>query len=471
MKRFGLACLFAVLGAAGCNGSSSVSSAPPTAQRTHSIRHIVILLQENRSFNNLFAGFPGATTALQGPCKAFRPSGTNAYWCLKAHEVTLKARSLAQGPSTSGGTDICHSHQCFELECDFNAQTQQCRNDGFDLIDYGEAQGGPYARLYPYSYVRHSDVKAYWDFAQRYALADRMFFTDTASSFIAHQIILSGTVRLNDHESLTDQPGVPIWGCDSPPGNPVPVLFKDGHESLNGPQPCLDVYGSIAHLLDGAKVSWKYYIYNLPQHGSEFAGNVWNGFDVFRDVRYGPDWKNITTPNTKIMHDLSNGTLPSVSWVIPTLFDSDHPASGCNGGPRWVTSVVNAIGKSRYWDDTAIVLLWDDWGGWYDPVPPLQTNYTSLGFRVPLIVISPYAKAHLVSHTQYEFGSILKFIEQTFDLGSLHTTDVEATSLSDLFDFTQAPRSYQIEPAPHANSCGQPPAMETILKNDRGVPD
>jgi phospholipase C len=466
MKRFGLVCLFAMFGVAGCNGSSTVSSPPPTAHATHSIQHIVILLQENRSFNNLFAGFPGATTAMQGPCKA-----APRVRCKTAHEVTLTALPLAQGPSTSGGTDICHSHQCFELECDFNTQTRQCRNDGFDLIDFGEFQGGSAAKTYPYAYVRRSDVKAYWDFARQYAIADRMFFTDTASSFVAHQMILSGTVQLNDHESLTDQPPIPIWGCDSPRPNRIPVLFKDGIYSQYGPEPCLDVYGSIADLLDAAKVSWKYYIFNLPQHGSEFAGNVWNGFDVFKDVRYGPDWKNITTPNGKIFRDLNKGTLPAMSWVVPTLFDSDHPASGCNGGPRWVTSVVNAIGRSRYWNNTAVILLWDDWGGWYDPVLPPQTNYTSLGFRVPLIVISPYAKAHLVSHTQYEFGSILKFIEQTFNLGSLHTTDVNAASLSDMFDFTQAPRPYQAEPTPHAKSCGQSPAMETILKNDRGIPD
>jgi phospholipase C len=465
MKRYGLVCLLAILGVAGCNSSSSLSSTPPVTQPAHSIRHIVILLQENRSFNDLFAGFPGATTAMQGPCKAARH-----VQCKRAHEVPLTALPLAQGPSASGGEDICHSHQCFQLECDFDAAAKQCRNDGFDLIDFGEAQGGPPAGTYPYAYVRHSDVKAYWDFARRYAIADRMFFTDTASSFIAHQIILSGTVRLNKHESLTDEPPIPIWGCDSPRPNRIPVIFKDGIYSIHGPEPCLDVYGSIADLLDAAKVSWKYYIWNRPLHGNEFSGNVWNGFDVFKDVRYGPDWKNITTPNTQIFRDLSRGALPAMSWVIPTLGDSDHPASGCNGGPRWVTSVVNAIGRSRYWDSTAIVLLWDDWGGWYDPVPPPQVNYTSLGFRIPLILISAYAKPHLVSETQYEFGSILKFIEQTFGLGSLGTTDVGANSLSDMLNLTQAPRPYQIEPTPHARSCGRP-TLQTILKNDRGIPD
>jgi len=95
--------------------------------------------------------------------------------------------------------------------------------------------------------------------------------------------------------------------------------------------------------------------------------------------------------------------LPAVSWVIPSLKDSDHPASGCSGGPRWVSSVLNAIGQSKYWNSTVVIVLWDDWGGWYDPVPPPQTNYTSLGFRVGTIVISPWARPNTVVHTQYEF--------------------------------------------------------------------
>src|SRR5579863_115064 len=119
MKGFGITRFFAVLCAAtGCNGSSTVSRPPPTTQPGHAIKHIVILLQENRSFNNLFAGFPGATTALKGPRKP------GPRWCKPPYEVTLVARTLAQGPANSGGTDICHSHQCFKIECDFDAQTQ-----------------------------------------------------------------------------------------------------------------------------------------------------------------------------------------------------------------------------------------------------------------------------------------------------------------------------------------------------------
>lgn len=107
-----------------------------------------------------------------------------------------------------------------------------------------------------------------------------------------------------------------------------------------------------------------------------------------------------------------------------------------------MASVVNAIGKSSYWDSTAIIILWDDWGGFYDHVSPPQLDYEGLGFRVPMIIVSPYAKKGYVAHTQYEFGSILKFVETTFGLPSLGTTDVRAHNITDAFNFSQKPRPF-----------------------------
>ena len=172
---------------------------------------------------------------------------------------------------------------------------------------------------------------------------------------------------------------------------------------------------------------------------------------------YGADWKHISTPNTNVFSDVKAGRLPAVSSVIPTIFDSDHPASGCNGGPRMVTRVIDAIGTSKYWKNTAIILFWDDWGGWYDPVPPRQFNYTSLGMRIPMILISPYAKPHFISETTYNYGSILKFVEETFKLGSLGTTDKTANSLADSFDYSQPPNGFKAAPWPPRSSC--PPSI------------
>lgn len=465
MKRLGILLFCAAAAPAGCYSSST---APLPQPPSHAIRHVVILLQENRSFDNLFAGFPGAATSLQGLCKP------GPRWCKTAHEVPLKPTPLAQGSPSFGGKDICHSHQCFKIECDAN-RANVCRNDGFNLIDFGQSQGGIPAKLYPYARARRSDVAAYWNLAKAYSIADEMFFTETASSFIAHQSILSGTVVLNDRESLTDQPDGMPWGCDAPSAVVTAVIFRNGHvDDFGGPHPCFTQYRTIADLLDAASVSWKFYVEAAAGKDSDFSGAVWNGFDAIKNVRHGPDWKkNVSIPNTNVLRDVKNGALPAVSWVIPTLHDSDHPGSGCNGGPRWVTEVVNAIGKSAYWKDTAVVLLWDDWGGWYDSVPPPQVNYTRFGFRVPMIVISPFAKPHSVSHTEYDFGSTLRFIEQNFGLGSLGTTDASANSISDIFDFTQPPNAFTVAPLPHANPCADSASdnLEEIIERNRGPLD
>jgi phospholipase C len=208
-------------------------------------------------------------------------------------------------------------------------------------------------------------------------------------------------------------------------------------------------------LLDAKSVSWKYY--SPPVIGG--SGNMWNAFDAIKAVRDGPEWGvNVTNSDTQIFTDISNGALPAVSWVIPDGEDSDHPREKAGDtGPSWVASVVNAIGQSSYWSTTAIIVVWDDWGGFYDHVsPPFQDDWGGLGFRVPMIVLSPYAlgggSTNYVSHTQYEFGSILKFIEGTFRLGTLGTTDVRATSIVDCFDFTQQPRAFSVIPSKYRRS-------------------
>src|SRR4029077_763074 len=145
----------------------------------------------------------------------------------------------------------------------------------------------------------------------------------------------------------------------------------------------------------------------------------------------GSDWSNVITPPTQILTDIANHQMPAVSWVIPDGQNSDHAGkTNTTGGPSWVASIVNAIGNSSYWSNTAIVITWDDWGGWFDHVPPTVVNdgvswgsgYV-YGFRVPLIVVSPFAKAGYISHVKHDFGSILNLIEGTFGLSSLGYAD------------------------------------------------
>jgi phospholipase C len=196
-------------------------------------------------------------------------------------------------------------------------------------------------------------------------------------------------------------------------------------------------------------LSWRYY--------TPLAGSIWTAPNAIQHLCVpnssntgctGSDWMNDVVINqAQVLTDIADGHLPAVSWVIPSGQESDHPEINDGSGPSWVASVVNAIGNSSYWSDTAIFISWDDWGGWYDHVAPTIYNSYEYGFRVPLIVVSPYAKAAYISHVTHDFGSILKFIETNFNLRSLGYADARADDLSDCFNFSQTPISFQTIPA------------------------
>ncbi|HVA32586.1 MAG TPA: alkaline phosphatase family protein, partial [Candidatus Baltobacteraceae bacterium] len=254
--------------------------------------------------------------------------------------------------------------------------------------------------------------------------------------------------------------------CDAPVGTATSLLNPQRVESWGaGPAPCFTQFRTLADTLDAAHVSWKYY---APAVASgDPGGYLWSEFDAISSVRYGADWSRVVSPQTKVLTDAAAGKLPSVAWVIPDGPDSDHPGGSTSLGPSWVASVVNAIGRGPDWKTTAIVVVWDDWGGWFDHVQPPQLDYRGLGIRVPCIVISPYAKAHYISHTQYEFGSIVKLVEQTFGLPSLGPlssgyTDTRANSMLDVFDFKQKPRTFTPIPSafPASYFLAQPPSLE-----------
>jgi len=386
------------------------------------IQHVIIVVQENRSFDNLFATFPHA----DGATKGLTHTGAT---------VKLKARKL------ESGLVLDNSHLAFNVDYD------KGKMDGFDLVWVNEHQC-----TCAYQYVKPSTIKPYWSLAKKYVLADHMFTTQSSGSFTGHQDLIRGGTELNNYETLIDFPTSEPWGCDAPPGTTTTLLTDTGSYDTNeGPFPCSSEfpgsganYKTMRDLLDAKGVTWKYYTPNIQTHG----GNVWNAFDVISPVRYGSEWTtNIDSPETNIFKDIDAGKLPAVSWVIPDGQNSDHPAQQAWGihkdtGPSWVASIVNAVGESSYWGSTAIVVTWDDWGGWYDHEPPPQLDYTGLGFRVPMLVISPYAKPSYVDHTQYEFGSILKFVEDAFSLGRLGTTDTRATSIADAFNFNQPGRKF-----------------------------
>jgi phospholipase C len=417
--------------AAGCGGGrggSAIPADPPSrAPRDSPITHVVIIVQENRTVDNLFYGFPGADTA---------KSGENS----KGKQVPLRPVSMI------APYDISHSHTGFLTEY------ADGRMNGFDLVHTncthraGELKCGPRDER-AYAYVPRSEIRPYWVMAKQYTLADELFETNQGPSFPAHQYLVSGTSTISNGSPLraSEEPrtteGKFTGGCDSRKGSLVSVIDEHGKENQSV-YPCFD-RTSLMALANDASVSWRYY------QARPYAG-AWHAPDAVKPIRQSVSFDDVVAPSARILTDVAKGTLANIVWVTPTAHASDHAGITDGSGPSWVASVVNAIGTSRYWDSAAIFILWDDWGGWYDHVKPQIYNSFELGFRVPLVVVSPYAKTRHISHKRHELASILRFTEETFGLPSLGTTDARADDLSDCFDFHAQPHRFRRIPSKYS---------------------
>lgn len=378
-----------------------------------------MIFQENRSFDDMFQGFPGADVQSYG-------------YTTTGKKVTLQPVSLA------APWDLGHDSISYFQACDGQGSLPgtDCKMDGFN--QEAKTCGGPGQPPCPfqypeYAYVPQSETKPYFAMAQQYVLADRMFTSNfDASSYVSHQYIIAAQAASAVNYPMT------TWGCDGGPKDTVATVTQ---QRGYGPrlQACFD-YKTLGDELDAAGISWAYYTASL-ENGQ---GNLWNAYQAVKHIRYGPDWNaDVVSPQTRFFSDIKHGKLRAVNWVMPICRTSDHASCDAADGPHWVASLVNAVGNSKYWDSTAIFVMWDDYGGWYDHVAPPLADYDGLGIRVPLIVISPYAKKGYVSHTQYEHGSILKFIEDRFRLARLSASDYRATSpAGDCFDFSASPRPF-----------------------------
>lgn len=387
----------------------AVSSAAGGRATNSPIKHVVILIQENRSFDNFFATYPGADGATSG--------------------LTHTGATIPLRKGNLVADDFGHGHPDFVTEFD------KGKMDGFDLATPG------FSKYDAYQYVDPAQIRPYWTLAHQYVLADHMFQTEGSGSFTAHQDLIAGGTAISENESLIDNPNEQPWACDAPAGTTVPVIDRiTKHELMHGPFPCLS-YPTLRDVLDPAGLSWRFYYPAPPGVGPSL---LWDAFSAIKAVRYSPQWVNNRVLDSQIFSDIDDGGLANVSWVTPNAPNSDHPGENSDTGPSWVTQVVDAIGEGPQWNSTAIIVVWDDWGGFYDNVRPPQIRYTGLGFRVPCLIISPYAKKNYVSKTQYEFGSILKFIEDNWSLKRIGTSDADPTtnSIVDSFDFTKPARKF-----------------------------
>lgn len=364
------------------------------------IKHIVFLVKENRTFDHYFGTFPGADGATSGTIS------------------TGDVIPLGHAPDRTP-RDISHSFNSAVTAIDGGLM------DKFDLIPGGN-QNGDYLA---YTQYTEDDIPNYFAYARNFTLADAFFSSLTGPSFPNHLYTVGAQSggAINNPSNANGR-----WGCDSPDNSRVQVMDDDGN--ITPEYPCFD-FQTLADTLEARGKSWKYY---APGQGQ--SGYIWSALDAIAHIRLTSLWEEHVVPTSQFVADALNGNLPAVSWLVVGSGLSEHPPASVCAGENWTVEQINAVMEGPNWNSTAIFLTWDDFGGFYDHVPPPVVDNFGFGPRVPFLIISPYAKPGYISHTRYEFSSLLKFVEVRFGLESLTARDAAANDLFDSFDFQQDPR-------------------------------
>lgn len=397
------------LAAEGSKSLGEMARGRANSDETHpaditAIQHVVFIVKENRSFDEMFGTFPGAEGATQGTLS------------------TGQIIDLGVTPDVMP-RDLGHTWSSATLAIDHG------RMDGFDLINDGGSctVNGDYLCMTEHV---QQDIPNYFSYASVFTLADHMFSSLSGPSFPNHLYSIAA-----QSGGVVDIP-LPLnspWGCDAAPGTTVPVIDSGGN--LTYQFPCFD-FETLADLLQNAGItSWEGY----ADHGNPF-----NSYDAINHIRNSSYWSSNFAPSTQFIPDALNTSgnpFPAVSWLLAPGSQDEHPVWSTCVGENWTVNQINAVMQGPYWDSTVIFLAWDDFGGFYDQVTPPVLDQYGLGARVPLAIISPYALAGYISHTTYEFSSFLKFVEDRYGLGALTSRDANANDMTDSFDFTQTPLS------------------------------
>jgi phospholipase C len=456
--------------AAACTGGSEgpkpAPSGPPVLHGTprqdvlavarQKIKHVIVIMQENRSFDHFFGTFPGADgipmkdgvptvcspNPLTGVCvKPFHDP--NIYNLGGGHDVWSARADISHGAMNGYVTNLMHRLGCFP---DSKNHKRQCSY----AVDRPDVMGWHDAR----------EIPNYWRYAKNFVLQDHMFEPNMGSSIPVHVAMVSAwsAACRNPQHVTTCVPDVvnPLRFAKQFPDDP-PYAWTD-----------------VTWLLHKADVNWRYYIVPgappdcegspdptcKPSLGAPGTPYIWNplpGFKTVHEDNQLPWVQGVSNYFTSA----KNGSLPAVSWIVPDWDHSDHPSASIHEGQAWVTRVVNAAMQSPDWDSTAIFLGWDDWGGFYDHVEPPVVDAWGYGLRVPAMMISPYARRGMIDHQIFSFDAYLKLIEDLFLNGQRIDPKTDgrpdprpnvrenAKILGDLlaeFDFSQPPRPPMVLP-------------------------
>ncbi len=384
-------------------------------QGIHKIRHVVVIMQENRSFDSYFGTYPGAAGIPTGVCVPDPKNQT----CIKPHVDHADSNKGGPHQNPNSIADVNGGQMNgFVSQAELSCKTATCSTD---VMGYHVA----------------SDIPNYWAYAKNFVLDDHMFESDDSWSLPAHMYMTSA------------------WSATcSNPASPMSCVGTDQPKNRSAANPRPFAWTDLTWLLHMNGVSWGYYLDGGAQQPGKAGGvpSIWNPLPGFTDVKQDHQEKDIQ-PLTNFMAQAKAGNLPAVSWIVPKPADSEHPPALVSRGQAYVTRVINAIMRSPDWDSSAIFLAWDDWGGFYDNIEPPAVDALGYGIRVPGLVISPYARRGFIDHQALSSDGYLKFIEDDFlaDARLNPTTDGRPDPRPDVrenlagnitadFNFNQKPR-------------------------------
>jgi len=410
----------------------------------HKIKHVIVIMQENRSFDNYFGTYPGA-------------KGIPPHVCLHDPRNGGCRRPWVDHHDSNGNNP--------HAETPFQADVNGGKMNGFVAVAERMMCRPKPARCRPdvMGYHTAAEIPNYWAYAKNFVLNDHMFEPVKSWSLPEHLYLVSGwsaKCRTRSPMSCVSSIGGPY--AVKPFGRAVHRELTTGRTSINL------AWTDITWLLHANHVSWAYYVQRgtepdcaddsaetcAPVRQRAGTPGIWNPLPLFDDVQQDHQLHHVRSLGA-YFHAAKAGNLPSVSWITPSDPNSEHPPESVHRGQAYVTAVINAAMKSPDWKSTAIFLGWDDWGGFYDHVMPPAVDQNGYGLRVPSIVISPYAKKGLIDHQILSSDAYLKFIEDDF-LGGARldpATDGRPDSRPDVrenapllgnlvedFNFSQPPR-------------------------------
>ncbi len=373
--------------------SAAEDNATSAQQTSTPIEHVITLMQENHSFDNYFGTYPGADGFPEGTCLPREPA--------KPTSGCIEPFRLDDHPII----DLGHSDDVFREQYADGA-----------MNGFAAAFERPAAGEQTMGYYDDQDLPFYWNVADNYVLFDRFFTSAAGGSVWNHFYWVAGQ-----------------------PGNPDNDLLDPvGFEQVT----------TIFDRLEAADVSWKFYVENYdpaitfrtPGDGDQAAQIIWVPLLTIPRFLDRPELNAKIVPMEQYFTDLENDELPAVSYMVPSGA-SEHPPGSVAAGERFVRSLINALMRSSSWDSSAFIWTYDDWGGWYDHVAPPQVDAYGYGFRAPALLVSPYAREGHVEHTELDFTSILKFIEENWKVEPLASRDAAANSIAGAFDFDRPPRA------------------------------